>query len=200
MKEDKTRSKELISFFTKLDRGLFLDESYKQFSTLDRALPIGYEQTISQPSLVYKMTSELRITSDSKVLEIGTGSGYQTAFLAEFAKEVYTVETIEELSRKAQSRLEMLGYNNINFKVCNGVEGWYEHSPFDRIMVTAGASAIPKVLIEQLKPEGRMIIPIGEKQIQKLMLIQKNNNNEISIKSLGKVVFVELKGEYGWKH
>ncbi len=200
MKNDKEKSRELLNFFVKLDRSIFIEKDEKKYAKYDSALPIGFEQTISQPSLVYRMTLELDIDENSKVLEIGTGSGYQTAFLAQFAKDVYTIERIEELSRKAQKRLSDLGYRNINFKISNGSEGWPEFSPFDRIIVTAAASAVPKALIEQLKPDGKMIIPVGEREIQKLLLIRKDSKGSISMESLGKVVFVELKGDYGWKH
>jgi protein-L-isoaspartate(D-aspartate) O-methyltransferase len=200
MKNDKEKSRELLNFFVKLDRSIFIEKDEKKYAKYDSALPIGFEQTISQPSLVYRMTLELDIDENSKVLEIGTGSGYQTAFLAQFAKDVYTIERIEELSRKAQKRLSDLGYRNINFKISNGSEGWPEFSPFDRIIVTAAASAVPKAFIEQLKPDGKMIIPVGEREIQKLLLIRKDSKGSISMESLGKVVFVELKGDYGWKH
>ncbi len=200
MKNDKEKSRELLDFFVKLDRAIFLDKDHKAYAKCDSALSIGYEQTISQPSLVYRMTLELDIEESSKVLEIGTGSGYQTAFLAQFAQKVYTVERIEELSRKAQKRLLDLGYTNINFKISNGSDGWAEFSPYDRIIVTAAASAVPKALIEQLKPDGKMIIPVGEKEVQKLLLIKKDSAGNIRMESLGKVVFVELKGDYGWKH
>lgn len=200
MKNDKEKSRELLNFFVKLDRAIFLDNDQKIHAKCDNALSIGFEQTISQPSLVYRMTLELDMENNSKVLEIGTGSGYQTAFLAQFADKVYTVEKIGELSKKAQKRLSELGYTNIDFKVGNGSEGWTEFSPYDRIIVTAAASTVPKALIEQLKPDGKMIIPVGEREIQKLLLIRKDSKGNISMESLGKVVFVELKGDYGWKH
>ncbi|MCX7747599.1 MAG: protein-L-isoaspartate(D-aspartate) O-methyltransferase [Clostridia bacterium] len=190
---------ELYHFFKNLDRSQFIDNDYKKYADYDEALPIGFEQTISQPSLVYGMTQKLDLGKDLKVLEIGTGSGYQTAFLAEFAGQVYTVEKIDELSLKAQERLHKLGYNNIHFKVGNGSEGWKENAPYDRIMVTAAAGKIPDPLVEQLKPGGKMIVPVGEKGRQELLAIQKDDQGRVNKKSLGEVVFVELKGEYGWK-
>lgn len=200
MKKDKERSKELLDFFAKLDRSIFIEKEQKRYAKYDSALPISHGQTISQPSLVYTMTLELDIEKDSTVLEIGTGSGYQTAFLAQFSKWVYSVERIEDLSLRAQKRLLQLGYDNISFKIGNGSEGWPEFSPFDRIIVTAAASAVPQPLVNQLKPNGKMLIPVGQKEVQKLLLLRKDDNGSLSIESIGKVVFVELKGDYGWKH
>lgn len=191
--------KQLRDFFDGLDRSVFLEGDYKDYAQYNNPLPIGHGQTISQPSLVRGMTWELMVEKHHRVLEIGTGSGYQTAFLAEFAKEVYTVERIEELSGRAQEVLARLGYTNIHFKVANGSEGWKEHAPFDRIMVTAAAGRIPDALVEQLAKGGRMIIPVGERGVQDLMLVEKNLKGELSEWVLDKVMFVELKGEYGWK-
>jgi protein-L-isoaspartate(D-aspartate) O-methyltransferase len=191
--------KRLYEFFTGLDRSLFIDNEYSKYAHFNNALPIGHEQTISQPTLVYAMTQKLKVKKDSKVLEIGTGSGYQTAFLAEFAREVYTVERIEELSLKAQESLKRLGYENIRFRIGDGSEGWAEHAPYDRIMVTAAAGKLPDRLIAQLAPAGRMIIPIGEKGLQDLMLITRDENGGVKEKFLENVIFVEMKGKYGWQ-
>jgi len=190
---------ELIDFYRNLDRSLFIDNEYKESAHLDRPLPIGHEQTISQPSLVLEMTSKLSLEKTSKVLEIGTGSGYQTALLAEFSRQVYTVERIKELSDKAKEKLDGLGYTNIAFKVGDGSEGWREHGPYDRIIVTAAAEKLPDELINQLKPGGKLIIPMGPKGRQELLLMTKKLNGEIDQESLGKVTFVEMKGKYGWK-
>lgn len=195
---DKTRKK-IYEFFYSLDRKFFIEGKLKEYAHFDRALPIGFKQTISQPSLVLYMTLELDIGKNHRVLEIGTGSGYQTAFLAEFGQEVYTVERIEVLSKKAQQRIAELGYENVYYKIGDGSEGWLENSPYDRIMVTAGAGEIPQSLIAQLKVNGRMIIPVGEKDLQELLLITKDKKGGIISKSLGEVRFVELKGGYGWK-
>lgn len=190
--------RKLYEFFKNLDRSIFIDNEYKAYAHLDNAFPIGHGQTISQPSLVYEMTVKLELNKELKVLEIGTGSGYQTAFLAEFAGEVYTVERLSELSVKAKKRLEALGYNNIFYKIGDGSKGWQEHQPFDRIIVTAAAARIPEPLLEQLKPGGKMIIPVGSRGMQNLMLINKNKSGEIISKTLEPVIFVELKGAYGW--
>ena len=165
---------------------------------MDNPLPIGYGQTISQPSLVLQMTRELELEKTHKVLEIGTGSGYQTAFLAEFSGEVYTVERIAELSNKAKSRIEGLGYKNVHFKIGDGSYGWSEYAPYDRIIVTAAAGRIPDALIDQLKTGGKMILPVGESDLQELVRVIKKDDGRIDKEYLTLVRFVELVGEYGW--
>lgn len=190
----------LENFFYKLDRSFFIDNEYKKFADEDSPLPIGFEQTISQPSLVLEMTRLLSPEKDSKVLEIGTGSGYQTAILAEFSKEVYSIERISELSKKAQNRLSQLGYKNIFFKIDDGSLGWKEKSPFDRIMVTAAAGEIPKELTDQLNVNGKMIIPVGPQYVQDLLLIEKDSSGNLKKQVVGQVRFVELKGNYGWNN
>jgi len=190
---------EIKAFYRRLDRSFFIDHESKNYAHLDQPLPIGFEQTISQPSLVMEMTARLAPEKESRVLEIGTGSGYQTAFLAEFSGAVFTVERIRELSERAKEKLDQLGYKNIWYKVGDGSEGWRENAPFDRIIVTAAAEKIPPELIEQLKPGGKMIIPVGPKGRQELMLITKNYQGEVEQNFLGVVTFVEMKGKYGWK-
>ncbi|HEY8500472.1 MAG TPA: protein-L-isoaspartate(D-aspartate) O-methyltransferase [Clostridia bacterium] len=188
----------LTEFFYKLNRKDFLDDQYKDYSDLDNPLPIGYGQTISQPTLVLQMTKELEPEKTHKVLEIGTGSGYQTAFLAEFSGEVYTVERITELSNKAKSRIDRLGYKNVHFKIGDGSYGWKEYAPFDRIIVTAAAGRIPDALIDQLKTGGKMILPVGESNLQELVRITKKDDGKIEKEYLTLVRFVELVGDYGW--
>ncbi|MGI6677807.1 MAG: protein-L-isoaspartate(D-aspartate) O-methyltransferase [Dehalobacterium sp.] len=188
----------LVEFFMKLDRSFFLGDNYKALAHRDSPLPIGYEQTISQPSLVLEMTRILAPEKDSKVLEIGTGSGYQTALLAEFSGEVYTIERIEELSKKAQHRLSELGYKNIFFKIDDGSSGWEQKAPFDRIMVTAAAGKKPTKLINQLKTNGRMVVPTGPPSMQELLLITKDEKGNLKEQNLGQVRFVEMVGVYGW--
>lgn len=190
---------ELHDFFHQLDRSYFIGNEYKQLAGYDTPLPIGFEQTISQPTLVLQMTAALNLDKECRILEIGTGSGYQTAFLAEFAKEVYTVERIAALSRKAEERLKTLGYGNIHFMIDDGSNGWAEFAPYDRIMVTAAARKIPEPLLEQLKPGGIMVIPIGEKGRQDLLRIAKDITGSMNTTILDKVIFVELKGDYGWE-
>lgn len=190
--------KSLEHFYNKLDRSLFIDNRYKDSAEIDAPLPIGFGQTISQPSLVLEMTRQLDLYKDCKVLEIGTGSGYQTAFLAEFAGEVFTVERIPELSEKAREKLDALGYHNIHYKTGDGSLGWSSRAPFDRIITTAAAEKLPDALVGQLKEGGRMIAPVGPEGGQDLLMITKDSGGEVHISSMGKVVFVELKGKYGW--
>lgn len=189
---------DLYIFFKNLDRSFFIDNEYKELADLDRPLPIGYEQTISQPSLVYQMTLLLDLNKSLKVLEIGTGSGFQTALLAKFAAEVYTVERIGALSIKARERLNKLGFININFKIGDGSVGWSEYAPYDRIIVTAAAGKMPEPLISQLKNGGKMIVPVGGKGCQDLLLVKKDEEGNIHQETIEKVVFVELKGSFGW--
>ena len=188
---------ELVGFYNNLDRSYFIDNDMKGFASIDSPLPIGYGQTISQPSLVLQMTRLLNPDKSCKVLEIGTGSGYQTALLAEFSREVYTVERIKELAEKAKERLAGLGYTNVFLKIGDGSKGWPESAPYDRIMVTAAAGSIPTDLLDQLANGGRMIIPIGPESLQELQLISKDDG-EIIIQPVGLVRFVEMKGKYGW--
>jgi protein-L-isoaspartate(D-aspartate) O-methyltransferase len=170
----------------------------KNYAHIDGPLPIGYGQTISQPSLVLEMTRLLSPGMDSKVLEIGTGSGYQTAILAKFSAKVYTVERIAELMEKAKKRLEALNFSNICYKVGDGSKGWQEYAPYDRIMVTAAASLLPKELVDQLAVGGRMVIPVGPPSMQELKLVTKTSKGDVHVQTVTAVRFVELKGEYGW--
>jgi protein-L-isoaspartate(D-aspartate) O-methyltransferase len=186
----------LLQFYTSLDRSLFLDTQYKGLAKLDRPLPIGLGQTISQPSLVLYMTEQLQLEKTHKVLEIGTGSGYQSAFLAEFCSELYTVELLSELQKQAKERLLGLGYQNIHYKVGDGSLGWAEYAPYDRIMVTAAPKRMPLQLIEQLAPGGIMILPVGPLGWQELIRVAKDERGEVHQSKLLDVAFVQLVGEY----
>ena len=189
----------LYIFYRKLDRGKFIDGPSRCYAACDTALPIGFGQTISQPSLVYEMTRKLALGKTHRVLEIGTGTGYQTAFLAEFAGEVYTVERIAALSESARMRLEAMGYRNVFYKVGDGSLGWEDHAPFDRIVVTAAAGELPEPLLAQLKPGGRMVIPLGDPGVQDLCLVTRDTDGHAYSKVLEQVRFVELVGRYGWR-
>ncbi len=182
---------EITSFFQKLDRGIFMDE-HKEAANIDRPFPIGHGQTISQPSLVLDMTLHLAPADDSRVLEIGTGSGFQTALLARFSKSVYTVERIGSLHRKAKETLDDEGYTNIHFHMGDGSLGWEAHAPYDRIMVTAAAQEIPEALSGQLAPGGRMVIPVGDTFSQKLYLVEKERDGKLHTSFLEHVRFVPL--------
>ena len=188
----------LKKYFLSLDRAYFLDESQHKEAAFDHPLPIGFGQTISQPTLVLKMTELLDLEKSPKVLEIGTGSGYQTAILAQFANEVYTVERIEELSHKAKKRLDGLGFKNIHYKIGDGTYGWEEKAPFDRIMVTAAAVRLPKALANQLAPGGKMVIPVGEEGLQRLFLVEKDKEGYLHVEAVEWVCFVSLVGEDGF--
>lgn len=159
---------------------------------------IGFGQTISQPTLVAEMTRLLSPELTSRVLEIGTGSGYQTAFLAEFSQQVFTVERIPELSETAKERLDRIGYRNIQYRIGDGSIGWPEEAPFDRIIVTAAAGRLPSELTSQLAANGRMIIPVGPPGSQELLLVTRNEQGQLQETVVERVVFVELKGKYGW--
>lgn len=191
-------NEKLYKFFKNLDRSFFIDNEFKSFAHVDRALPIGHEQTISQPSLVLKMTKVLSLNKNCRVLEIGTGSGYQTAFLAEFSKEVYTIERIKELSEGAKDKLDRLGYKNITYKIGDGSLGWSEHAPYNRIIVTAAAERVPDELLEQLGFDGIMIIPVGPQGSQELKRITRSKDGKLHSETITYVVFVEMKGKYGW--
>lgn len=171
----------------------FVSSQYLPFAYDNGPLPIGYGQTISQPYIVALMTDLLDLTAESTVLEIGTGSGYQAAVLSRLAKQVYSIERVKELSELARERLKDLGYNNIEIRNQDGYTGWQEKAPFDGIIVTAAASHIPPALIEQLKPGGRMVIPVGlPHSYQELMLLVKDEDGAPHTESLLGVAFVPL--------
>ncbi|MDD5291590.1 MAG: protein-L-isoaspartate(D-aspartate) O-methyltransferase [Candidatus Omnitrophica bacterium] len=181
---------EVIRAMRKVERHLFVPEKVRSQSYDDGPLPIGHSQTISQPYIVAFMTEALDLQPEDKVLEIGTGSGYQAAVLAEIAKEVYTIEIIEPLAQEAKNRLESLGYKNIQVKCADGYKGWPENAPFDKIIVTAAPDEIPAELIKQLKVNGKMVIPVGSFS-QELYLVTKTEKGFIR-KSLLPVRFVPM--------
>ncbi len=175
----------------------FVPEVVKSSAYEDRPLPIGQGQTISQPYIVALMTDLMHPGPEQKVLEIGTGSGYQAAVLAELIDKVYTIEIIEELGEQAADRFRRLGYDNITSRVGDGYYGWEEHAPFDAILVTAASSHIPPPLIKQLKPGGRMVIPVGGHfMVQQLVLIEKTEQGKIITHQILPVRFVPLTGDH----
>lgn len=183
----------VMKVMAEVPRDKFVPDDMKYAAFANGPLPIGYGQTISQPYIVALMTDMLAIEPEHAILEIGTGSGYQTAILSKLCKQVYTMEYIVALSEKAVARFEKLKYNNIEAKVGNGYKGWPEHAPYDGIIVTAAATHIPQALIEQLEPGGRMAIPAGISHwSQKLMLVTKDEKGETSINSILDVAFVPL--------
>jgi protein-L-isoaspartate(D-aspartate) O-methyltransferase len=170
----------------------------QQEAYADHPLPIGEGQTISQPYIVALMTEALELTGSEKTLELGTGSGYQAAILAELSARLYTIERIQPLLEKARKVLEGLGYHNVEYKVYNGTMGWEEHQPYDAVMVTAGAPKIPQPLIDQLADRGRLIIPVGNRYSQELIRVTRKGGQLVE-KSFGGCRFVSLMGEHGWK-
>jgi protein-L-isoaspartate(D-aspartate) O-methyltransferase len=183
----------VLSAMLKVERHRFVPEEYLNSAYSDQPLPIGEGQTISQPYIVALMTELLELKGDEKVLEIGTGSGYQAAILAELVKEVYTIEILEPLASSADKRLRQLGYQNINVKAGDGYLGWPEVAPFDAIIITAAPDHIPKPLIEQLKEGGRMVVPVGT-YTQELKKIVKQSG-KIETMNIIPVIFVPMTGE-----
>lgn len=187
----------LIAAMKKVPRHLFVEEALQSQAYSDHPLPIGEKQTISQPYMVALMTDALQLTRKEKVLEIGTGSGYQTAILAEIAQKVFSVERIRPLAIKARKLLYEMGYFNVEIKIFDGTFGWVEEAPFDAIMVTAGAPDIPQPLVDQLAMGGRLVIPLGDPSIQDLIRIIKTEEG-MKREDLGGCRFVKLIGRYGW--
>ncbi len=192
------RDPRVLEAMRKIPRHLFVDEALISQAYNDYPLPIGEGQTISQPYIVALMTSALELKGDEKVLEIGTGSGYQTAILAELAKSVFTVERMEGLMLRARKILDRLGYFNVAYRVGDGTLGWPEMAPFQGIIVTAAAPQIPPPYLEQLDVGGRLIMPIGDKLAQVLYKIVKLPDGSLEKIDLGGCRFVPLVGAYGW--
>jgi protein-L-isoaspartate(D-aspartate) O-methyltransferase len=192
------KNKQVINAMLKVPRHVFVPDSSKFYAYEDRPLQIGEGQTISQPYMVAVMTEYLGINENSKVLEIGTGSGYQTAILAEIAKEVYTVERLENLSKRAEKILNKLGYKNIFYKIGDGSLGWEEFSPFDGIIVTAAAPIIPESLKLQLADNGKLVIPVGDRYTQMLKVVLRKNDKFIYEDKFF-CAFVPLIGKEGWE-
>jgi protein-L-isoaspartate(D-aspartate) O-methyltransferase len=190
--------KRVLSAMGKVPRDRFVEEALVTEAYNDHPLPIGEKQTISQPYIVALMTEALKLTTKEKTLEIGTGSGYQTAILAELSKKVYTVERFRSLMIKARNTLAELGYNNILFKAFDGTLGWKQYAPYDAIIVTAGAPKVPLPLLEQLAEGGRLIIPVGNRFSQELIKVTNKKGNHIH-ENLGGCRFVDLVGVHGWK-
>jgi len=182
----------------KVPRHLFVSEALMDQAYGDFPLPIGHQQTISQPYIVAEMTQALQLTPDDRVLEIGTGSGYQAAILAEITFRVYTIERMHPLLVKARNLFDTLNYHNIVTKYSDGTTGWADESPFDAIIVTAGAPDIPGTLLNQLAVGGRMVLPVGDQYSQELIKIYRDDRG-IHKSNLGGCRFVKLVGEHGWK-
>lgn len=187
------KDKKLLEAMLEVPRHKFVPEEWQEYSYSDGPLPIGYGQTISQPYIVALMTELLGLSSGDKVLEIGTGSGYQAAILSRIGCSVYTVEIVKELSESAENAIIELGYENVHFRVGDGYEGWEEYSPYDAIVVTASPPEIPQPLLDQLKTGGKMVMPVG-KDHQELELITKTESGR-DIKDIIPVAFVPMTGK-----
>ena len=187
----------VLSALNEVRRHEFVPRNARDEAYANHPLPIGNGQTISQPYIVALMTDLVEPKEDDVVLEIGTGSGYQAAVLAKLVKKVYSIEIIEPLAKSVSERLDRLGYGNVETRLGDGYYGWEEHAPFDAIVVTAAASHVPPPLIQQLKPGGRMVIPVGGRfMLQYLLLIEKNNDGEIITRQITAVRFVPLTGRH----
>lgn len=188
----------VLEAMRKVSRHLFIEEALRDQAYNDYPLPIGEKQTISQPYIVALMTEHLGLSGTEKVLEIGTGSGYQTAVLAEIANRVYSVERHPALAYRANQVLQKLGYTNFSIRVGDGTLGWPDDAPFDAVIVTAGTPKIPQPLVDQLADGGRLVIPVGDKFTQELYRVERIGV-VINKTNLGGVRFVDLVGKWGWK-
>jgi len=189
------RDERVLEAMKKIPRHLFVDESLKSRAYGDHPLPIGEGQTISQPYVVALMTEALKLKPSDRVLEIGTGSGYQAAVLAEIVKEVYSIEIRERLAKRAKQLLDKLGYKNIRIKHADGYFGWEEHAPFDAIIITASANHIAPPLIKQLKEGGRLIIPLGSTLYSQTLTLVTKRQGQLEVEQMGGVRFVPMVGE-----
>ena len=191
------KDKSVLGVMREIPRHLFVAPGMESRAYGDHALPIGEGQTISQPFMVALMTQALELTGRERVLEIGTGSGYQTAILSRLAEQVFSIERVEGLAARARAVLEGLGASNVAIRVGDGTIGWKEFEPYDRIIVTAGAPEVPPSLEEQLGDPGIMAVPVGSQGLQQLRIIVKNQG-EVSVRDAGGCVFVPLVGREGW--
>lgn len=187
----------VLKAMEKVPRHLFVPEALRHKAYLDLPLPIGYGQTISQPSTCALMTQALELRGGEKVLEVGTGSGYQTALLAELTPRVFSIERVPELAQRARRILDALGYGWALIRVGDGSQGWPEEAPFDRILVTAAAPRVPEALVRQLKVGGKLVLPVGEDGGQRLLRVTRHLDS-VRVEDLGPCRFVKLLGKEGW--
>jgi protein-L-isoaspartate(D-aspartate) O-methyltransferase len=187
----------VLTAMRRVPRHLFVQEAFRERAYGDHPLPIGEEQTISQPYIVGLMSSLLQLTGTEKVLEVGTGSGYQTAVLAELARRVCSIERLPGLAMRARALLEGLGYTNVWVRVGNGTLGWPDEAPFDRVLVAAGGPSVPPPLFDQLAVGGRMVVPVGDAANQTLTLVE-NVGGQMRTQAFGDCSFVKLVGKYAW--
>lgn len=188
----------VLDVMRKVPRHLFVDEALRDRAYDDSPLPIGEKQTISQPYMVALMSEALQLDGSETVLEVGTGSGYQTMVLARLARRVYSIERIDALAQRARATIESLGVRNVDIKVGDGSLGWRARAPFDAILVTAGSPAVPEPLVEQLSPGGRMVIPVGDRTSQAVLRIRPSAKGGTTQEELVECRFVDLHGAFGW--
>ena len=187
----------VLDAMRRVPRHLFVEDALQSHAYGDFPLPIGSGQTISQPYIVALMTEQLQLTGSEKILEIGTGSGYQAAILSRLCQKVYTIERIDGLVGRARKVFDRLHYHNIISRIDDGTEGWPAEAPFDGILVTAGGPRLPEPLLQQLADPGRLIMPVGDQGIQDLQLVEKKDG-AITVQTIEQVRFVDLIGSYGW--
>lgn len=193
----RTLDKRVVEAMLAVPRHKFVSPDSQSYAYQNTALPINHSQTISQPYIVALMSDLAAVTSESVVLEVGTGSGYQAAVLSQLVSHVYSIEIVEALGLEASLRLQELGHDNVTVKIGDGYYGWPEHAPFDAILVTAAAEQIPEQLIQQLKPDGRLVIPVGEQgKTQSLRILMKGTDGEIEQRDVLPVAFVPLTGKH----
>ncbi len=196
----KIRDERVLEAMREVPRHFFVPDALKSQAYKDNALPIAANQTISQPFIVARMTELLELNPQSKILEIGAGSGYQTAILAHLARMVYAIERVPQLAAPATERLQKLAIQNVNLKCADGTNGWQNHAPYDGILVAAGSPAMPEPLLAQLKIGGRLVIPIGPEQKSQNLFRVTRTPNGFQTEDFGKCAFVPLIGEYGWQN
>jgi protein-L-isoaspartate(D-aspartate) O-methyltransferase len=189
------KDQKVLEVMGRIPRHLFVDEALKNRAYEDHPLPIGEGQTISQPYVVALMTEALQLGPKDRVLEIGSGSGYQAAVLAEIVKEVYTIEIRKTLANKAEERLRRLGYKNIRVRYADGYFGWEEHAPFDAIIITASANHIPPPLLKQLREGGKLIVPLGSTVYYQMLTLVTKRGAKLDVEQMGPVAFVPMTGE-----
>lgn len=195
----KISDERVLEAMTTIPRHIFVPEAIKPQAYKDNALPIAAGQTISQPFIVARMTELLKIAPDAKILEIGAGSGYQTAILAVLSRKVFAIERIPQLARQAEEKISMLGFQNVVLKCDDGTNGWAEFAPFDGILVAAGSPHIPEPLVNQLKTGGRLVIPIGKDQKSQHLIRVTRTDRNFNTEDFGACAFVPLIGKHGWQ-
>ncbi|HXH69744.1 MAG TPA: protein-L-isoaspartate(D-aspartate) O-methyltransferase [Pyrinomonadaceae bacterium] len=197
----KIRDEKVLDVMRRIPRHLFVPEALKSQAYKDNALPIAANQTISQPFIVARMTELLELNPQSKILEIGAGSGYQTVILSQLAQRVYAIERVPQLANEAQHRLQNLKIQNVTLRCADGTNGWEAHAPFDAVLVAAGSPSLPKPLLNQLKIGGKLVVPVGQDQkTQNLIRVTRSTAKDFQTEDFGACAFVPLIGEHGWQN